>query len=246
MTIQFWFFLFAGLAISTLLGAYVVRTHREYGLMILGGFLAIYVVSANILVPRLVDLNLFGFSFILVTGSIIWPYTAQVSDMLNEIYGKRAAYLAAAMAYTANLMFVIFVLMAFQVTPIWDAAHEGFFHEYFGIAWRILIASICSYTAANYADITLFSKIKKWAANREQTTGNILIYSGLRSAVSDGLNMVVDNIVFYTIAFAGTMPNNILVTLILTSMAAKFILSQIDLPFYWGFRLMTRNVKRDF
>lgn len=246
MTITFWFILFVSLTVSTLVGSYVVRNYRDYGLMILAGFLAIYVVSANVLVPRLVQVDLFGLSFILVTGSIIWPFTAQVSDMLNEVYGKRAAFLAAAMAYTANLMFVLFVLMAFQVIPMWDAPQEEFFRSYFGIAWRVLIASMSSYSLANYADITLFAKIKQWARSREQSTGNILLYSSLRSAGSDGLNMVIDNVIFYTIAFLGTMPFSVLITLIGSSMVAKVILSQIDLPFYWAFRLMTRDVKREF
>lgn len=236
----------AGLAVSTLLGAYIVKNHRPYGMMALAGLLAIYVVGANILVPRLIDLKLFGMGFVLVTGSVIWPYTAQVSDMLNEIYGKKAAYLAAVIAYVANLMFVSFVLMSFNLTPVWDEGHEAFFREFFGVAWRVTIASICSYTAANFVDIAVFSKIKAFFAKKEQTTGNLLGASFLRSAVSDGLNMVIDNVVFYSIAFYGTMPNEVLLGLIGSSMLAKVILSQVDVPFYLWFRLITRNVQREF
>jgi len=247
MTVAFWIFWIAGLLVSTLAGAYLVRNYRNnYGLAILAMFLAIYVISANILVPRLINFNIFGLTFVVCTGAAVWPFTYQLTDMINEIYGKRSAYVAAAMGYLANLMFVGFILMSFQMVPIWEPGQEGFYATYFGLAGRILFASLCSYTSANAADIYVFSRIKKWSAEREQTSGNLLLYSGLRSALSDGVNLVVDNLVFYPIAFYGVIPNGVLVTLIISSMAVKGILSQIDIPFYFLFRLLTKNVERTF
>ena len=247
MTAAFWLFWLAGLLVSTLAGAYLVRNYRNnYGLAILAMFLAIYVISANILVPRLINFSFFGLSFVVVTGAAIWPYTAQISDMINEIYGRRAAYVSAAMGYLANLMFVGFILMSFQMIPVWSPGEEGFYAKYFGVAGRILVSSMCSYTIANVADIWVFSKIKKWAHAREQTTGNLLLYAGLRSATSDSTNMIIDTLVFYPLAFYGTIPNEGLVSLALSSMAVKLILSQIDVPFYLLFRLLTKNVERTF
>ncbi len=242
----FWLLWASGLAISTFVGAYVVRNHRDtYGYVFLSTMLAIYIVSANILVPRLITFHLIGTAFVLVTGSVIWAYTAQISDMINEIYGKRHAYFSAFLAYLSNLMFVAFILMAFQLTPLVEEG-EDWFVSFFSVAGRVLIASICSYTAANYVDIRVFARIKRWAFNREQTAGNILAFSALRSSVSDGLNMIIDNIVFYSIAFYGTMPNDVLLSMIGSSMLAKFIMAQIDLPFYWSFRMLTRGVRREF
>lgn len=244
--LNFWILIVLALSIYTLVGSYTVRYYRPYGFAVLAGFLAIYVTGANILVPRLVDINLFGLSFVLVTGSIIWPFTAQIADMINEIYGKRSAFVAAGIAYGANLMFVLFVYLSFQIAPLWSPEHEAFFREYFGVAGRILIASMSSYSLATYADITVFAKLKRWTYHKEKSTGNLLLYSAIRSGGTDGLNMVVDNLVFYTIAFAGVLPWNTLGTIMVSSLIAKVILSQINLPNYWVFRLLTRNVVRDF
>lgn len=245
MTTLFWILLLGGLLISTLVGSYVARKHRESGWLIFSVLLAIYITGANILVPRMANINIFGLPFVLVTGSIIWPFTAQLSDMINEIYGKKKTFISAALAYLANLTFVMFTLMALQTEPV-DLASEEWFRMFFQTGWRALLASTCSYTAATFVDITIFSKIKAWAFKKEQTVGNILLYSGLRSAVSDGLNMVVDNLVFYLVAFWGVMPPEVLWPIIWSSMAAKVIFSQIDLPFYYLFRLMTKNVEREF
>ena len=247
MSVTFWILWLLGLAISSVFGAYVVNRHRDRGLFILGTMLAIYVVSANILVPRLIDLKIFGMSFIVVTGAMIWPYTAQLTDMINEIYGRKSAIFAAVVAYLANIMFVIFVIMAIQTPPfVASADAEPWFRSFFGVAGRVLFASMCSYTIANFVDISLFAAIKKRFFKKERTVGDIFVYSGLRSAVSDGVNMIIDSAIFYTIAFIGTMPTATLLSLIGSSMLAKFILSQIDIPFYFVFRLMTRDVEREF
>lgn len=246
MTPAFWIFWALGLAVSTIVGSYVVKNYRQHGLLLLGTMLAIYVVGANILVPRLVELKMFGMSFVLVTGSIIWPFTAQLSDMINEIYGKKSAYTVAAIAYLANAMFAIFTLMAFQIPPLEAGPAEDFFRSFFGIAWRVMFASMCSYTVSNIADITVFSAIKKWAARLEQNAGSLLLYSSARSMISDFINLSLDSLVFYTIAFIGTMPFETLWGLVVTSTIAKVIIGQIDLPFYWVFRLITKEVKRDF
>ena len=244
MTPMFWIFWLVGLLVSTWLGAFIVKKLRVSGLFILGTMLAIYVVGANVLVPRLIELNIFGLSFIVVTGAMIWPFTAQLTDMINEIYGRKAAYLAAFMAYVSNIMLVLFLQMSFQTPTIGDPAGEVWFRSFFGVAGRVLIASMCSYTVANWADITIFSKIKEAFRNMEDNPLNILLFSSVRSAVSDGLNMVIDSAIFYTIAFIGTMPTEALLGLIGSSMLAKVIISQIDLPFYWLFRMMTRGVER--
>jgi len=241
---SFWLIWFLALGFSTVFGAIVVKFSRTNGLIILSSFLAIFVVGANILVPRLVNFNVFGMQFILVTGSIIWPFTAQVSDMVNEIYGRKAAIFAAVTAYIANLMFVGFTQMSFGLQPL-DPEMEPFYRSFFGVAGRVLIASACSYTAANLADITVFSAIKAKYFNVEKTAGNVLKYASLRSALSDGVNMVIDNFVFYGIAFYGTMPNAALLGLIGSSLLAKLIMSQIDLPFYWAFRMLTTGVERE-
>lgn len=243
-SLMFWVFWLVGLAVSTVLGAYLVKNHREYGFPLLSAMLAIYVVGANILVPRLVDFSIFGVGFVLVTGSIIWPYVSQLSDMINEVYGRNKAIFAAAVAYLSNLMFVMFVLLAFQTKPL-DPGSEQWFRTFFGVAGRVLLASACSYTLANLADITVFSKLKAWSFNREQTIGNLLGFATLRSGLSDGVDMVIDNIVFYSIAFYGTMPNDALLALMGSSLLAKLIMSQIDVPFYWIFRVMIRGVHRD-
>ena len=52
-SVAFWILWALGMLISTVLGSYTVKKHRDRGYMIFSTMLAIYIVSANILVPQI-------------------------------------------------------------------------------------------------------------------------------------------------------------------------------------------------
>lgn len=126
-----------GLTISVYLSVWIIRKNRELGYTFLVVLSAGYIVFANILTPRLIQID-FGFEQLtIVTGSLIWPFTAQLADMINEIYGKRKTMYAFLFAYSINLLFVLFILMADQATPVWTQEEETFWRTYFMPSGRI-------------------------------------------------------------------------------------------------------------
>ena len=237
-----------GISISTGLGAYVVRYHRDLGLPILMTFFAIYIVGGNILVPRLVSLDMAVTTQVLTSGSIIWPFTAQLSDMINEIYGRNKAYISIGMAYLANLMFVVFVYTAMQATPLWDGPREAIWQDYFGVAPRILLASGISFMITNGLDATLFAILKRkflqWERNAPWPA--FLGLASARSTVTDVISQAMDPWIFLHLAFIGTMPESTIVAIATGTMWAKIVLSAADVPFFTAFKALTRDVKRDF
>jgi uncharacterized integral membrane protein (TIGR00697 family) len=232
------------MAITVVLGSLIAKKNRDLGFVAFTVMMAIYVVSANILVPRLVPFSIFGIPFVVVTGSILWPYVIQIGDMINEIYGKNKAYLSAILAYVANFMFVLFTIMALQLPSLYKADQEAFFRAFFGVAGRVFIASSLAYIVDNIFDITAYAFGKKLTFNNEKTVGKMLGFSSIRAMLVDALVEVGDCIVFYGIAFYGTMPNAVLIQLILSSIAFKVILSQVMIPVFWAFKMMTRGVER--
>lgn len=240
-----------GLLISTFVGAWVVKKYRDtIGYTVLTVFFACYILSANVLVPRLVTLGNWGtMALVLTTGSIIWPFTSQIIDMINEVYGRKKAYISVALVYGINLMFISFVFMGFYAKPLWEPAQEQFFRAYFAVAPRIFIASGIAFLVENFVDIRLFSKLKEVFRRREE----IAISQGrfawspvlLRSLSSDAVSMILDALIFTTLAFIGSMPGSVLLSLIGTSMIVKLVLTTADTPFYIAYRWLIRGVKRD-
>lgn len=236
-----------GLTVSVYLSVWVIRRNRDLGYTFLVVLSAGYIVFANILTPRLILLD-FGIEQLsIVTGSLIWPFTAQLADMINEIYGKRKTMYAFMFAYLTNLLFVIFILMANQATPIWTTEEENFWKTYFMPSGRILLASTISFIICTFVDVYMFSYLKEKFRMMEEKSniGKLSCLGAVRSISSDFLNMVCDGFLFSVIAFAFVLPIDSLYQLIVGSVIFKAIMSVIDTPLFILFRIKVRNMKRE-
>ena len=131
-----------GLILTVCISIFTIKKNREIGYTLLTTLLAGYILISNILTPRLVSFDLGFIELMIVTGSIIWPFTAQLSDMINEIYGKKRTIISAILGYTINLLFVVFILMADATKPVWDISMEEFWESYFLPSGRVLFTTI--------------------------------------------------------------------------------------------------------
>ena len=241
-----WLFWALGLTLSTAAGIVIVRRARAFGLVVFVALLSCYVISANILVPRLVTLDMGYASLVVASGSLIWPFTSQISDMINEIYGRRYALGAIALAYLCNLLFVSFVYAVGAAEPIWGAQEEGWWREYFFASGRILLASSATFLIVGVIDVMLFAWLKRLAQSFERRASTVALAASatFRSAATDALSMCIDSIVFAVLAFAFTMTWGEVGALILGSLGLKMTLAIVDTPWFVAFRLSTRDVER--
>ena len=241
-----WTLMVVTLTLSTCVGAFLVRRWPDLGLTILTTLFAGYVLSANVLVPRLVSVPLLVGSAVIPSGSLLWPFTGQIADMINEVYGKSRAYVAVLMAYMTNLLFVLFVVLVGSMMAVGPALQEQYWHDYFSLAPRILIASGISFLMAELVDITIFSRLKASAvrANEDASTIKLISFAALRGAASDLGNMLIDSILFVVIAFVGALPTSAFWTVLTSSLGVKCLFGVLDTPWFVAFRLMTRNVPR--
>lgn len=243
MVVVFWI---AGLLMSVYISLYVIKRNREVGYTILTVILAGYILIANILTPRLTTISVGSVGFVIVTGSIIWPFTAQISDMINEVYGKKRTLIAVGFGYMINLLFVLFVLMANETQYVWEIEKETFWKEYFLPSGRIFIASTVSFIVCQYVDINVFSLLKEKYRKVEDDSKvwGVIGYSSTRSAISDVVNMVCDAVLFSLIAFVFVLPSESLIQLILSSIVFKGVVSIVDTPLFALFRIELKNIER--
>lgn len=235
-----------GLCCSVLISLYVIRKNRSIGYTFLCTLLAGYILISNILVPRLISINIGFTNLVVVTGSILWPFTAQISDMINEVYGKKRTLIAVGFGYSINLLFVLFVLMANETQYIWEVEKETFWKEYFLPSGRIFIASTVSFIFCQYVDINVFSFLKEKYRKVEDNSKvwGVIGYSSTRSAISDAVNMVCDAVLFSLIAFVFVLPSESLIQLILSSIVFKGVVAIIDTPLFALFRIKLKNIER--
>lgn len=172
-------------------------------------------IISNILASKTFSL----YDIILPCGVVIFPLVYIVGDVLTEIYGftlaKRTIYLGFIINLIATIAYQIAIFL-----PGTDLATSNAFSIILGSTPRILIASLISYLVGSYLN-AYFMKILK-----EKYTDYLFARCSISTLFGEGL----DAIIFITIAFAGLMPNEVLITMIICQGAFKIIYEIIVYP----------------
>lgn len=243
MFVMLWLYWIIGLSLSVVVSSYIIRYDRELGYTFLAVLFAGFILISNILVPRLIKFSIGECDLSIVTGSLLWPFTAQLSDMVNEIYGKRKTIIAFLFGYIINLLFVVFILMAKNTQPIWTDDMETFWLTYFLPSGRVLIASTISFFICQTLDAYVFSYFKERYRTKEDR-GHISItlsLSSWRNIVSDVINMLCDGFIFTIIAFIFVLPTDSIFHIALSSIAIKAFMAIIDTPLFAIFKFITKD-----
>jgi hypothetical protein len=189
--------------------------------------LGVYVGAWGIvpaLTPKLVplDLSFLGLNVLALSyGAFMHAITFPCTDVVAEVWGAARARL---MVYVGVAMYVLAIAALYIGTllppaPGWE--HNEAFGSLFGMVGRMVIASLLATAAAQLFDILIFERIKK-------ATGTRFLW--LRNNLSTALSQMMDTAIFYSIAFYGIIPNNVLPLLILGTYLLKVVIAAIDTP----------------
>jgi len=153
--------------------------------------------------------NHYGFNGILTYGAFSYPIAFLITDLANRTYGK---FIARKIVYIGFLLGITFTL--FFSTNFTDL-----------ISLRIAIASGSAFLVAQLLDVQIFDKLRnnKWY---------------VAPLISTSIGSVVDTLLFFSIAFAGTgIP---WITLSLGDLAVKLLVALVMLV---PFRLLLNTFK---
>ena len=236
-----------GLTVSTFTCTWLVKRYRDtLGYPVLVAIYVAYIISSNILASRISIFNILA-PLIVSGGTVVFPFVAQIIDMINEIYGKKMAYNAIFLAFLSNVLVSMFIFMLSTVPPApWILELDEVWKYFMLQTPRVVVASYTAFLVAELLDATVFAEIKKRVYKREVGVKSIVKSVLLRSAGSDVINMIVDSLVFFPIAFAFTVPWEVVWNMVLYGTYAKILLSLLDTPWFMMFRFLTRNVRREF
>lgn len=134
-----------------------------------------------------------------ITGGIfVFPITYILSDVFSEIYGYRWSRITCYLAFSANLlMSLIFALVINTPSPVWFENGEAF-KAVLGSTPRILFASLVSYVLGDFVNDRIFRRMKK--------KHNDIKGFELRAILSSIGGELTDSMLFFPLAFLGTMP----------------------------------------
>lgn len=185
--------------------------------MLLGILFNVCLIASNLLETKVVQLG-----FITATaGLIVFPLSYIINDCVVEVWGYKKARLIIWSGFVMNFLVVGFAQLAvlLPAASFWEG-EEGF-NFVFGMAPRIVLASLCAFLVGSFLNAYIMSKMKVASKGK---------HFSLRAIVSTLVGESADSLIFFPIAFGGVIPLEALGWMILTQALLKSGYEVIILP----------------
>ena len=205
----------------------------KYFDIILGLFVAVLLIS-NVASSKILRLGPFTFD----GGTILFPISYIFGDILTAVYGyansRRVIWTG---FFAALLMSVIFIIVGkLPPAPVWN--DQDAYQKILGLTPRIVIASLLAYFSGEFSNSYTLAKMKiltrgKWLWTR--TIGSTVVGEG------------VDTMLFVMIAFFGVLPNELLISVIISNYVFKVSFEIVFTPLtYLAVNFLKRGEGMDY
>lgn len=158
--------------------------------MLLGILFNVCLIAANLLETKVIQVG--GFS--VTAGLLVFPVSYIINDCIAEVWGFRKARLIIWSGFAMNFFVVSLGLIAVALppAPFWEgAAHFNFV---FGMAPRIVVASLTAFLVGSFLNAYVMSKMKLASGGRHFSS---------RAIWSTVVGETADSLLFFPIAFWG-------------------------------------------
>lgn len=168
-----------------------------------------------------IDIGPFRFG----SAILFFPFSYIFGDILTEVYGyartRRVVWAGFGALFFAALMSRI--VLAIPPAPTW--ADQAAYETVFGSTWRIAAASLLAFWAGELTNSFVLAKMKLFTEGR---------FLWLRTIGSTLAGQTVDSIVFYPLAFLGSMPASQVVQIMFVNAVLKVIWEAVMTPFTYA------------
>lgn len=200
----------------------VLLLYKFFGKNGLFAFAIFGTLLGNIAVCKCVDL--FGLST--TAGNVLYASTFLVTDILSEKYGKKEAHKAVMYSFSIMLLWLLGTQLILLFTPNANDYINESLKVVFGLVPRITIASLVGFICSQNIDVVLYHFI--W-----RKTGDNKSKLWLRNNGSTLISQLIDTVIFAFLAFFGTYPTNVFVSILVTTYLFKAIVALVDTPFIY-------------
>lgn len=217
--------------ISTIFISQYIKIHKREDVAI--AFFVLFLAMSQILAVKIGDFSIGNFTIRAPVAVLIFPFTFQITDMVNENFGQKA---------THRMIFIVFITQIFMTIFIWfgiemsSAPYWGFdwgsdpteaqrwWTNFLGSTLRITAASWIAFLITENLDAVLFAKFKKYTKDKNLWFRNVF---------SDIPTLALDSLIFISIAFGGVMPQNVIWSMIWGQILTKWFFGVMDTPFMY-------------
>lgn len=149
-------------------------------------------IAANLLETKVIQLG----SLTITAGLLVFPISYIINDCIAEVWGFRKARLIIWSGFVMNFFVVTLGLIAVSLpaAPFWEG--EEHFNFVFGMAPRIVAASLMAFLVGSFLNAYVMSRMKIASRGRNFSA---------RAIWSTVVGETADSLIFFPVAFGGVI-----------------------------------------
>lgn len=205
---------------------------REQGLYL---WTVIATIAANIEV--LIIVNAFGMEMTL--GNILFASTFLVTDIMSELFGKKAAQTAVWLGIATSVCFILISQSWMLYIPNENDFSMPGIRTVFSNTPRLMFVGIAVYVIVQLFDVWAYHKWWEFTSRKFGDSGKFL---WLRNNGSTLVSQLLNTILFTWGAFLGTHDTQTLVSIACSSYLIFIVTSLADTPFVYLARMLQNRM----
>ena len=185
--------------------------------MLLGILFNVCLIPANLLETKVIQIG----SLTVTAGLLVFPISYIINDCIAEVWGFKKARLIIWSGFAMNFFVVALGLIAVAIpaAPFWEG--EEHFDFVFGMAPRIVAASLMAFLVGSFLNAYVMSKMKVASRGR---------HFSARAILSTLAGETADSLIFFPVAFGGIIAWRELLIMMCIQIILKSMYEVIILP----------------
>ncbi|WP_077153655.1 queuosine precursor transporter [Bacteroides bouchesdurhonensis] len=185
--------------------------------MLLGILFNVCLIAANLLETKVIQVG----GLTVTAGLLVFPVSYIINDCIAEVWGFKKARLIIWSGFAMNFFVVALGLIAVSLpaAPFWEG--EEHFNFVFGMAPRIVVASLIAFLVGSFLNAYVMSKMKVASQGRNFS---------VRAILSTIVGETADSLIFFPVAFGGVIAWKELLLMMGLQIVLKSMYEVIILP----------------
>ena len=185
--------------------------------MLLGILFNVCLIAANLLETKVIQV----FGITVTAGLLVFPISYIINDCIAEVWGFRKARLLIWSGFARNFFVVMLGLIAgaLPAAPFWEG--EAHFNFVFGMAPRIVAASLTAFLVGSFLNAYVMSRMKVASGGR---------HFSARAIWSTVVGETADSLIFFPVAFGGIIAWPELLVMMCIQIVLKSLYEVLILP----------------
>lgn len=200
-----------------------MNSDKQSGLVSLAVVSSLYVAAqllANVTSLRILMIAKFSID----AGTLIYPFTFTLRDLVHKSGGIRVARAVIITAAAANLFMAALYWLVARLPPDLSVGSQLAFGQVLSPVWRLVFASITAQIVSELVDGEVYQLWVNKVGHK---------FQWMRVLTSNSVSVPLDSALFCGLAFIGRMPFLVVVSIFWANVIVKGITTLVSLPWIY-------------